>query len=86
MEDDIDIYEDLPNFQVNTNENFVPNSQENIARIQVEFNKQVAELTTKLNDCQKVNENLEINLISLLQTAKAEIARKDRMIEELRRK
>lgn len=65
---------------------FVPNSQENISRKQVELNKQVAELTTKLNDCQKVNENLEINLFSLLQTAKAEIARKDRMIEELRRK
>lgn len=86
MEDDIDIYEDLPNFQVKPNENFVSNSQENITRKQVELSKQVAELTTKLNDCQKVNENLEINLFSLLQTAKAEIARKDRMIEELRRK
>ena len=86
MDDDIDIYEDLPNFQVKSNENFVPNSEENITNKQVELNKQVAELTTKLLDCQKVNENLEINLFSLLQTAKAEIARKDRMIEELRRK
>ena len=86
MEDDIDIYEDLPNFQLKSNENFVPNSQESITREQVELNQQLAELTTKLNDCQKVNENLEVNLFSLLQTAKAEIARKDRMIEELRSK
>ncbi|XP_032674218.1 uncharacterized protein LOC116845546 isoform X2 [Odontomachus brunneus] len=32
----------------------------------------------------KVNENLEKNLASLLKTAKAEITRKDKMIEELR--
>ena len=52
----------------------------------MELKKQIAELTEKLENSQKVNKSLEINLFSLLKTAKAEIARKDKMIDELRKK
>lgn len=65
---------------------FVSNNGENIVEEQVNLKKQIAELTTKLENFQKVNKNLESNLFSLLKTAKAEIARKDKMIDELRKK
>lgn len=87
MEDDIDIYEDLSNFETKSNKNFVGNKEEDIVGgEQIELEKRIAELTIKLEDFQKVNENLEMNLISLLKTAKAEIARKDTVIDDLRRK
>ncbi|XP_015429379.1 PREDICTED: uncharacterized protein PF11_0213-like [Dufourea novaeangliae] len=88
MEDDIDIYEDLPSFNTKFDETSVPeiSTQENITREYAELKKHVAELTIKLEDFRKVNENLETNLSSLLKTAKAEIARKDKMIDDLRRK
>ncbi|XP_050472514.1 uncharacterized protein PF3D7_1120600 [Bombus huntii] len=86
MEDDIDIYEDLPDFGTEFHQNFVSNNGENIVEEQVNLKKQIAELTTKLENFQKVNKNLESNLFSLLKTAKAEIARKDKMIDELRKK
>ncbi|XP_017757303.1 PREDICTED: uncharacterized protein DDB_G0287625 [Eufriesea mexicana] len=86
MEDDIDIYEDLPSFGTEFCENFISNNGVNTVEEQLELKKQIAELTTKLENFQKVNQNLEINLFSLLKTAKAEIARKDKMIDELRKK
>ncbi|KOX67714.1 hypothetical protein WN51_08084 [Melipona quadrifasciata] len=86
MEDDIDIYADLPDFGPEFSKNFVSRNEENIAEKQLELKKQIAELTTKLENSQKVNKNLEINLFSLLKTAKAEIARKDKMIDELRKR
>nr|XP_003708194.2 PREDICTED: uncharacterized protein DDB_G0287625-like [Megachile rotundata]XP_012152227.1 PREDICTED: uncharacterized protein DDB_G0287625-like [Megachile rotundata]XP_012152228.1 PREDICTED: uncharacterized protein DDB_G0287625-like [Megachile rotundata] len=87
MEDDIDIYEDLSNFETKSGENFVGKKEEDIAGgEQIELKKRITELTIKLEDFQKVNENLEMNLISLLKTAKAEIARKDTVIDDLRRK
>lgn len=86
MEDDIDIYEDLPDFGTEFHQNFVSNNGENIVEEQVNLKKQISELTTKLENFQKVNKNLENNLFSLLKTAKAEIARKDKMIDELRKK
>ncbi|XP_076233249.1 FLICE-associated huge protein [Calliopsis andreniformis] len=87
MDDSIDIYEDLPSFDIKTNESTnVSNNQENTTYQRVELEKQITELIVKLQDCQKVNETLETNLFSLLKTAKAEIARKDKMIEDLRKK
>lgn len=65
---------------------FVSNNEINTVEEQLELKKQIAELTIKLENFQKINENLEINLFSLLKTAKAEIARKDKMIDELRKK
>lgn len=50
-----------------------------------ELRKEVSELKSKLENLQKINETLEVNLSSLLKTAKAEITRKDKMIEELRK-
>lgn len=52
----------------------------------LKLKKQITELKTRLENFQKINENLEINLFSLLKTAKAEIARKDKMIDQLRKK
>lgn len=46
--------------------------------------KQVVDLTQSLESLRKTNKNLEVNISSLLQTAKAEIARKDRMIASIR--
>ncbi|XP_006611958.1 putative uncharacterized protein DDB_G0282133 [Apis dorsata] len=86
MEDDIDIYEDLPSFRTEFNENFVTNNEENIVDEHLKLKKQITELKTRLENFQKINENLEINLFSLLKTAKAEIARKDKMIDQLRKK
>lgn len=50
-----------------------------------ELKKELSELTSKLKNIQTINENLERNLSSLLKTAKAEIARKDRMLDDLRK-
>ncbi|KAK9296879.1 hypothetical protein QLX08_009273 [Tetragonisca angustula] len=87
MEDDIDIYADLPDFGPEFSKNFVSKNEENRnAEKQLELKKQIAELTAKLENSQKVNKNLEINLFSLLKTAKAEITRKDKMIDELRKR
>ncbi|XP_017789302.1 PREDICTED: uncharacterized protein PF11_0213 [Habropoda laboriosa] len=85
MEDDIDIYEDLRSFETTHNENFISNNEEKIVGEQVQLKKHIAELMVKLENSQKVNKNLEINLFSLLKTAKAEIARKDKMIDELKK-
>ncbi|XP_076227957.1 FLICE-associated huge protein isoform X2 [Nomia melanderi] len=86
MEDDIDIYEDLPSFGEKLEENFVVNhSEHNTTPECAELKRQIANLTVKLEDFRKVNENLELNLVSLLKTAKAEIARKDKMIDSLRK-
>ncbi|XP_029050214.1 histone-lysine N-methyltransferase, H3 lysine-79 specific-like [Osmia bicornis bicornis] len=86
MEDDIDIYEDLPSFETKPNENSVGNNEKDIPPEQIELKKQIAELTIKLENFQKLNENLELNLLSLLKTAKGEIARKDMVINDLRKK
>ncbi|CAL7948124.1 unnamed protein product [Xylocopa violacea] len=85
MEDDIDIYEDLPSFGTEHSGNFVSNNQENVVEEELKLKKQIADLTVKLENFQKINKSLEINLHSLLKTAKAEIARKDKMIDELRK-
>ncbi|XP_017887033.1 uncharacterized protein DDB_G0287625 isoform X2 [Ceratina calcarata] len=85
MEDDIDIYEDLPAFGTETDENFT-NNKESIIGEQLELKKQIEELTEKIANFKKINESLEKNLFSLLKTAKAEISRKDRMIDELKKK
>ncbi|XP_076755251.1 FLICE-associated huge protein [Xylocopa sonorina] len=85
MEDDIDIYEDLPSFGTEQSGNFATNNQENIVEEELKLKKQIADLTEKLENLQKINQSLEINLHSLLKTAKAEIARKDKMIDELRK-
>lgn len=62
------------------------NNEENIVEERLKLKKQITELKTRLENFQKINENLEINLFSLLKTAKAEIARKDKMIDQLRKK
>ncbi|XP_078044910.1 FLICE-associated huge protein [Augochlora pura] len=85
MEDDTDIYEDLPSIEIKTEENFVANQTESNSHECAELNKQIAELTVKLDNFRKINKNLEVNLASLLKTAKAEITRKDKMIGDLRK-
>lgn len=48
--------------------------------------KELGSLENKLENIQKIKEKLEKNLSSLLKTAKAEIARKDKMISDLRKR
>ncbi|CAK9810596.1 hypothetical protein ANTPLA_LOCUS6645 [Anthophora plagiata] len=62
------------------------NNEEKIVGEQVQLKKEIAELIVKLENSQKVNKTLEINLFSLLKTAKSELARKDKMIDELKKK
>jgi len=49
-----------------------------------ELKKKLDLLTSELENLQKIKNNLEKNLSSLLKTAKAEIVRKDKMIADLR--
>jgi len=49
-----------------------------------ELKKKLELLTSELENLQKIKNNLENNLSSLLKTAKAEIVRKDKMIADLR--
>ncbi|XP_014606787.1 PREDICTED: putative leucine-rich repeat-containing protein DDB_G0290503 [Polistes canadensis] len=79
--EDIDIYEDLPSFDDKTD--FKDN--EDIFEQCEKLKKEVSELKLQLENAQNVKETLEVNLSSLLKTAKAEISRKDRMIAELRK-
>ncbi|XP_046752895.1 muscle M-line assembly protein unc-89-like [Diprion similis] len=83
MEDEIDIYADLPSFNLGDNENPTEANKE-ISEKCATLEKQVADLTQSLESLRKVNKTLEVNISSLLQTARAEIARKDRMISEIR--
>lgn len=48
--------------------------------------KELGSLENKLENIQKIKEKLEKNLSSLLKTARAEIARKDKMISDLRKR
>ncbi|XP_046475639.1 uncharacterized protein FLASH [Neodiprion pinetum] len=84
MEDEIDIYADLPSFNLGDSENPIEANKE-ISEKCATLEKQVADLTQALESLRKVNKTLEVNISSLLQTARAEIARKDRMINEIRR-
>lgn len=51
-----------------------------------ELNKKLDLFASELEDLKKIKNNLEKNLSSLLKTAKAEIARKDKMIDNLRKR
>lgn len=85
MDDDFDIYGDLPescNIQDNAE---CIEQNEDLSKAQEELKKEVTELTSQLQSLKKINATLEVNLSSLLKTAKAEIARKDKIIDELRK-
>ncbi|XP_053988853.1 myb-like protein X isoform X2 [Hylaeus volcanicus] len=86
MEDDTDIYGDLPSFELKYGEKLASKNEENVTPDRITLEKQVKELTVQLENSRKINKNLEVNMVSLLKTAKAEIARKDKMIDELRKK
>nr|XP_012220554.1 PREDICTED: LOW QUALITY PROTEIN: major antigen [Linepithema humile] len=77
MEDDIDIYADLPS--LTSDKNGQSCNCEDIK-------KELDLLKSTLENIQKAKENLENNLFSLLKTAKAEIVRKDKMIDDLRKR
>lgn len=79
MEDDIDIYADLPSFNLNLDKN------DQLCNCE-KLKKELGSLENKLENIQKIKEKLEKNLSSLLKTAKAEIARKDKMISDLRKR
>lgn len=48
--------------------------------------KELSSFKSELENIQKIKENLEKNISSLLKTARAEIARKDKMISDLRKR
>ncbi|XP_011863298.1 PREDICTED: uncharacterized protein LOC105559541 isoform X1 [Vollenhovia emeryi] len=77
MGDDVDIYADLPGFSSEKND------QDCNCK---EFKSELSSLASKLEDIQTTKATLERNLFSLLKTARAEIARKNKMIDDLRRR
>ncbi|XP_011158217.2 origin recognition complex subunit 1 isoform X1 [Solenopsis invicta] len=77
MEDDVDIYADLPSLDLN------PENKDQDCNCK-ELKKEHSLLLSKLENLQRTNANLKNNLSSLLKTARAEIARKERMIDDLR--
>ncbi|RLU18377.1 hypothetical protein DMN91_008734 [Ooceraea biroi] len=79
MDNDIDIYADLPSINLNTEQN------DQLCNCK-ESEKKLSSLTNELENLQKIKNTLENNLSSLLKTAKAEIARKDRMIDSLKKR
>ncbi|KAL6429532.1 hypothetical protein ACFW04_007465 [Cataglyphis niger] len=79
MEDDIDIYADLPSFNLNLDKN------DQLCNCE-KLKKELGSLKSKFENIQKIKEKLEKNLFSLLKTARAEIARKDKMISDLRKR
>lgn len=79
MEDDVDIYADLPSFTLNPEKN----DQDCNCK---ELKKELSLLVGKFENIQRIKTNLENNLSSLLKTARAEIARKDKMIDDLRKR
>ncbi|XP_014481813.1 PREDICTED: uncharacterized protein LOC106748108 [Dinoponera quadriceps] len=83
MEENIDIYMDLPDFDL-TKSNINDQSKTDNACNCEELKKKFNSLTSEFENMKKINQNLETNLASLLKTAKVEIARKDKTIEELR--
>ncbi|CAD6217861.1 GSCOCG00011398001-RA-CDS [Cotesia congregata] len=83
MDDDIDIYGDLENFDEKRDEN----CSSTISELKLETKKlenHTQELKKKIKNLEATNNTLKINLSSLLKTAKNEIVRKDRIIAELR--
>ncbi|XP_012283213.1 uncharacterized protein LOC105701220 isoform X2 [Orussus abietinus] len=84
MDDDIDIYEDLPSFSADGNENSSEKNKELVQKC-TDLEQKVSELTVQIDVLKKANRTLEVNLSSLLKTARAEISRKDKMIADVRR-
>ncbi|XP_014299475.2 E3 ubiquitin-protein ligase Bre1 isoform X2 [Microplitis demolitor] len=83
MEEDIDIYGDLINF----NHNECENCHANISILKskaTELEDLIQVLEKEIENLKGSNTTLKINLSSLLKTAKNEIVRKDRIINELR--
>ncbi|XP_057328236.1 MATH and LRR domain-containing protein PFE0570w-like isoform X2 [Microplitis mediator] len=83
MEEDIDIYGDLINF----NRNECDNCHANISILKskaTELEDLIQVLEKEIENLKGSNTTLKINLSSLLKTAKNEIVRKDRIINELR--
>lgn len=79
--DDVDIYADLPIFETKK----FDGDEYELSEKSLKFEEEIAALKTKLESSEKSRNILAMNLSSLLKTAKAEIARKDRMIAQLRR-
>ncbi|XP_018316803.1 myb-like protein X [Mycetomoellerius zeteki] len=79
MEDDVDIYADLSSF------NLIPEKKDHDCNCK-ELKEELSSLLSKNENLQKHNANLENNLSSLLKTARAEITRKDKTIDDLRKR
>ncbi|KAK0086309.1 hypothetical protein PV325_003381 [Microctonus aethiopoides] len=85
MEDDedIDIYGDLTNFEEKTSDDRSESYLE-LKKKCAALEDKVTNLEKELESLRTIKNTLEVNLSSLMKTAKTEIARKDRMIAELR--
>ncbi|XP_051158923.1 uncharacterized protein PF3D7_1120600-like [Leptopilina boulardi] len=75
MDEEIDIYADIPSFNENDSHK---------CKQCVKLETQLNELTNKFKGLEKCSKILEDNYSSLLLTAKGEITRKERMIDDLR--
>ncbi|KAK0179842.1 hypothetical protein PV327_005553 [Microctonus hyperodae] len=82
-DDDIDIYGDLTNFEEKPSDDCSESNSE-LKKKCAALEDKVTSLEKELESLRKIKNTLEVNLSSLMKTAKTEIARKDRMIAELR--
>ncbi|XP_015124010.1 titin homolog [Diachasma alloeum] len=83
MEEEIDIYGDLDHLDEDKLE-ITPQVTRELQQENAELQKKIEELSSELERITKYSKSLEANISSLHKTAKVEIARKDRMITDLR--
>ncbi|XP_018394288.1 PREDICTED: asparagine-rich protein-like [Cyphomyrmex costatus] len=79
MDDDIDIYADLSSF------NLIPEKKDHDCNCE-ELKEELSSLKSKHENLQRDNTNLVNNLSSLLKTARSEITRKNKTIDDLRKR
>ncbi|KAG8038652.1 hypothetical protein G9C98_007359 [Cotesia typhae] len=84
MDDDIDIYGDLENFDEKKTKMYCSSTISDLKLETKKLDDHTKELEKEIKNLEAINNTLKINLSSLLKTAKNEIVRKDRIIAELR--
>ncbi|XP_025425502.1 protein PF14_0175-like [Sipha flava] len=81
----VSLYDDLPHFEYDLTINNLENSIKKLKNLIQELNQQVKKLENENSCFKSLNLILSKNISSLYKTAKYEIQRKDKIIEELRK-
>jgi len=84
-DDDVDLYEDLDTFQNQITSEELQEKVDSLTRKCSSLDKENLELKAELERVQKQNHAFKVNISSLYKTAKVELGRKDRRLNELQR-